>query len=86
MCGLAGAWAVALLAISLTLGGDVGIGYALAFIVSGVAVVFINRPIVSLVAGLTRPVGRNQRGKVTQACVLPRAPQQPDSKNGALTG
>lgn len=56
MCGLAGAWAVALLAISLTLGGDVGIGYALAFIVSGVAVVFINRPIVSLVAGLMIPL------------------------------
>ena len=55
MRGLAGAWAVALLAISLALAGDAGIGYALAFIASGAAVVFINRPIASLVVGLVIP-------------------------------
>lgn len=54
--GLASTWAVALLAISLSLAGDAGIGYALAFIVSGAAAVFINRPIVSLVAGLMIPL------------------------------
>jgi hypothetical protein len=56
ICGLVSAWAVALLAISLALAGDAGIGYALAFIVSGAAVVFIDRPIVSLVAGLVIPL------------------------------
>lgn len=55
MCALAGAWAIVLLAISLVLVGDAGIGYALAFIASGAAVVFINRPIASLVAGLVIP-------------------------------
>ena len=39
VCGLASMWAVALLAISQALAGDAGIGYALAFIVSGAAVV-----------------------------------------------
>ncbi|MFM7108706.1 MAG: DUF1559 domain-containing protein [Planctomycetaceae bacterium] len=56
ICGLASTWAVALLAISLAIAGDAGIGYALAFIVSGAAAVFINRPIVSLVAGLMIPL------------------------------
>lgn len=55
MCGLACGWAVALLAISLAIGGDAGIGYALACIVSGAAVVLINRPLTSLVAGLMIP-------------------------------
>jgi len=55
ICGLAGAWAVALLAIGLALGGDAGIGYALASIIVGAVVAFINRPIASLVAGLMLP-------------------------------
>ena len=55
MCGLAGGWAVALLEISLAFVGNAGIGYALACIVSGAAVVFINRPITSLVVGLVVP-------------------------------
>lgn len=54
--GLASTWAVAVLTISLALAGDAAIGCALSCIVSGAAVVFINRPIVSLAAGLLIPL------------------------------
>ncbi len=56
MCGLASMWAVAILVISLAIAGDAAIGFGLACIVNGAAVVFINRPIVSLVAGLMVPL------------------------------
>lgn len=54
--GLASTWAVAVLTISLALAGDAAIGCALSCIVSGAAVVSINRPIVSLAAGLMIPL------------------------------